>query len=193
MNDKGSHIVKSLQSIRDFHADVAKLLQAATSIVAEGGWVIPGRASACGSGGSKAIYSARYWMPEDAFQFYRNESNTTLLAYVSVVFDDVKNPENVPEPFASAGWLQFASGGPGSQGEYQYPWCRLAMTASSELHLDGQWREVDAKAIDPKGYYPVERARTMACPLLSIGNEEELKTLIVEPLLDDLPKNESAT
>jgi hypothetical protein len=187
VDDKATQLIKSMQSVRDFHANVGKLLQAATSAVAESGWIVPSRAAACGSTSSKAVYSPRYWIPEDAFQFYRKETDTSLLAFISVVFDDVQKPARIIQPFASAGWFQFAPGGLGAAGTYEYPWCRLSLFNDEELCVDGKWRDVEPKKIDMKGNYLLERARVLAYPLFSIQSESDLETHIIKPLLGDLP------
>ena len=122
MGDKATQLVDSMQSTRDFHARLGKLLQAATSAVAQNGSAVPGRAAACGSSGPKSLYSPRYWIPEDAFQFYRKNVDASVLAFVSVVFDDVQKPARIVQPFVSAGWFQFAPGRPGAAGEHQYTW-----------------------------------------------------------------------
>lgn len=186
MSGTGEQIVQALQSVRAFHTSVAKLLNVATSTIAEHGWAVPSRTAACGSNGSKSASNPRYWMPEDGFQFYRNKANRAYLAFVAVIFDDAKNPDLVTEPITSAGWLRFTNDGPGALGECYAPWCRTALIAGGSTNTSGQWRDVEASLIPYHTYYQIESARVMACPLMSIGSEEDLTRRIVEPLLNEL-------
>jgi hypothetical protein len=186
MNDIGQEIVKSLQSVRDFHASVAKLLQIATSRLAELGWMVPVRSASCGSRGSKAVYNARYWMPEDGFQFYRNENAKSVLAFVAVVFDDAARPELVTSPIATCGWLRFLEGGPGASGEYQYTWCRIALANDACLALEGQWQEVPPQIIQQSNYYQIESARALVRPLMSIQSQADLETEVLTPMINEL-------
>ena len=174
MNTNGSQIVKSFRNLREFHSSVAKMLQTATNLMGEKNFLVPSRASACGSSTSKAIYASLFWMPEDAFQFYRIESNPTLLAYVAVLFDDVRQPETVKEPLATVGWIQFSASSPATKGDYQYQWCRLCLSVDEYDSKFEEWADVNSMAIDAKGYYEVDIARTMSCALLSIKNEDDV-------------------
>ncbi len=193
MNNMGQEIVKSLQSVRDFHSAVAKLLQIANSKLAESGWMVPVRSASCGSRGSKAIYNARYWMPEDGFQFYRNENVKSVLAFVAVIFDDVARPELVTSPIATCGWLRFIEGGPGASAEYQYTWCRIALTNDTFLASEGQWLDIPSQSILQSAYYQIDSARALARPLMSIQSESDLNTAILSPLLVELKTNAAPT
>ena len=45
--------------------------------------------------------------------------------------------------------------------------------------MDGRWRDVEPKTIDAKGYYLLERARSLAYPLFSIESESDLEIYII--------------
>ena len=186
MNEQGSQIVAGLKTVREFHASAAKLLQLATAKMNEQGWTVPIRSAACGSRGSKALYNAAYWLPEDAFQFYRHETQPLVLAYIALIFDDAEDESRVTEPIITTGKITFAAEGKGANGEYHYPWCRTILSAEKAQRTSGQWTHQQPSEVVYGSYYQVESFELLGSDLIAIQYESSLVTAIVGPLLDRL-------
>ena len=185
MSEKGKKIAESLRGVSDFYVEVAKLLAHATSTITNEHWEVASSA-ASGSEGSKAIHSPRYWMPEDAFQFYRHKTNILRVAFVAVIFNDVRRPKVVEEPFVTAGWLRCSPRSSIPNKQILLSWCRLSLDSGCELELGGSWLDIAPEVIDKKGKYHIDQARTMAYPLTAINSETELTEMVVDPLIAEL-------
>lgn len=185
LEQRGTNIVAAVRSLQAFFEEAAKLLKHGSSLMAASGWSVA-RSAACNSEGSKSVDWPRYWAPEDAFQFYVDEPDSFRLAYLSIIFDDIKQRGRISVPLVSCGWMSFSQDYQYRSDKFSYRWCRLALAIEDSLEPDGVFRDVTKKKVDSKDPDRVLIARTMALPLLKIANNRDLDELAISPLLADL-------
>ncbi len=177
--------IEAFQGIRKFLVNVGKLLQSSNTQMGKHGWIVPPRSSAVGSETSHAVDCPQLWLPTDAFQFYRSEKHFNVLAFVSVLFDDIRQPEKLEEPLVRAGYFVFKNSENRDVPNYDYGWCRVSLY---ELGV-APWNDIAPKILDPREYYNVAAGRIFSKPLLEITSDDQLLNDVVTPLLDELRKN----
>jgi len=182
----GATIVASVRQLRTFCREVALLLRSADSLMSEQGWKShPGLVYGALS---YTLAEPHRWLQQDFFRLYRCDRLEHVLAYVSVIIDDVERLENVSEPLITAGYLVY----PGKEGissllrsfDYSIPRWHLNMTSRSD---DGILLTAGHQPTARAGFL---KAATIGLPLLSIEGSTDLQHKILAPLLASLPPEE---
>jgi len=179
MSDHGEDLLAAIRQTRKLYNEIALLLATADTLMEEAGWDTYGNTAV--RWGSTRLQASDSWLPQDAFRFYKHSTQTHLLAFVSVILDDIDQLDLVQEPLVCAGWYDCGHGEEiGDQWEYFY--CR------QHLCVPGRRDDGSLISIDPRQAYPDQKHRaqkvtTFALPLVGIASAEDLHTQIIEPLV----------
>lgn len=179
MSDDGKNIIAMLQQLRSLCEQISLLLITAEGLMADESW----KAKETGymfAGISYTLSRPRFWIPQYFFRFYIKADLGHVLAFVSVVLDDVENEKNLKEPLLTAGCFDYGPGNEvGRKWAYSYARWHLKMQGRSD---DGRLLSADSKAW-PKESLPFTRVSTLGVPLTSIADAEGLKSRIIDPLI----------
>ena len=182
MTTEGRKVHQAVDQVRTLCAEIALLLSTAEAFLVHADWV-PEKVSPA-AGGSTSIDYPRKWVPESVHRFLRHSEHKGLLAFVSVVLENLEQPSLLEEPLVTAGWIDFGDSVP----DWWYP-------DISRWHLYNPKRSNDgtANVFTPnenfarKAREEVLRACTLGAPLVAITNAEALEERIIRPLLASLP------
>ena len=186
MKQQGKDILEAVRQVRRFHCEVASLLGTAAALMDMRGWTGAGGNIAT-AGGSTAIYAPQLWGPQMAFRFFKHPKAPNVLAFVSVIIDDVDREERVQEPLISAGFYDYGDDGKaGNNWQYDYARWHLGMPGRTD---DGAPYSTDPRQTWPKSSHPMQRVTTFALPLVSVGDGSTLEQRVVEPLVAEIRKD----
>lgn len=184
MNDSSQNVVVLMQQVRQLFEETAKLLQDADKLMIEHEW------SPLDVQAVQLRYKVRtpgVWFPQDAFRLYTHEDDAhqRLLSFVSAIFHDREDDQLVKQGLLSAGWLTHKAGiKPASLWLYDYP--------HAHVWKSGRRDDGVLTTEPPDDYlkqkYPVESVTTLAVPLFDIQSQDDLRTKVMEPMLDGLQK-----
>lgn len=182
MTTEGRNIYQAVDQVRTLCAEIALLLSTAETFLVHADWVpvkVPPAA-----GGSTSMEYPRRWVPESVHRFLKHAEHKGLLAFVSVVLENLDQPSLLEEPLVSAGWIDFGDSVP----SWWYP-------DMSRWHLYNFKGSSDGTAnvftpnekFGRKAREEVHRACTLGVPLVAISNADALEERIIRPLLASLP------
>lgn len=178
MSETGKNIVHMMGEMKKLFLDIALLLKTADEHMKKMGWT--SRSNTCVSM-SYTLDMSSYWFPKFAFRFYKNDGYKHILPFITVVFDDREEDTYVEEPLLTAGWHDYGKGNEvGQNYELDYANWHIYMP---ERRDDGTLVVVDPRQEWPQYNYSVQKTTTMAIPLTSITNAEQLKARIIDPLV----------
>ena len=180
MSDDIDGIQAAIRSLRKVHEDIALLLRTAEEQMGSQGWR-PSEPS-CMRDTSSNLKTPWKWMPTHVFLFMTNPECRGVLAFVTVILDDPNHLDHVEQPLVSAGWLERPDGKLEGKAEYAYCHCHLRMPGRTD---DG--RVVTASADELRDVGQFTRATTLAVPLMSLHNVDDLNSRVVKPLMTILP------
>ncbi len=110
MNETGKNIVEGFRELRKFCNDVASLLQTANGMMEKEGWQYILKKGTTAVYGSQKLDASEEWLPETFFCFYKNESRSNLLPFISVVIGDSVGEVQIDEALITAGWIDYGPG-----------------------------------------------------------------------------------
>ena len=177
----GPELLQSIKGVRQFFADIGRLLQAAEGIMAERGWEVVGDAT-CLFWTSAHVGKAAHWLPRIATrQYVCPEQAPRIMAIVSVLIDDFDMGYTLTEPAVSGAYFVLPDETPSNQCWLE-KW-NACWVGYRSVPLDGSPYTVDMN--DPY-WKPVNRFKYMQVfgrPLVEITNQDALKEKIIDPLL----------
>lgn len=180
MTKSGKAIGEAIRQVRGVYEHVALLLTTAESLLAPKEWKVFGGGTATANN-SASIHNPRQWIPQDTFRFFSHEKRPHLLAFVSVILDDIDDSERVAEPVVSMGWIDYGAGVKvGSQWEYAY--ARIFLVAEN-AQPNGEFHHLEPFRFVAENKAAIKGARVCAVPLVDITSAEELHARIIEPFL----------
>jgi len=190
MSEDGKNIVAMLKELRTLCEEIHRLLGTADGQIQEldKGWKpIPANVfsglSYMLSPRQSRRQSPRHWIPQDFSRFYENDNLGHIRAFVSVILDDWEKESVLGEPLLTAGWFDCD---PGNTIElrkiYSYARWHLKMPGRRD---DGQLVSADSKAW-PKEPLRFLHVSTLGVPLMSVRDDKELKSKIINPLIQGI-------
>ena len=181
MNNSGETILKAVRQMKQLYGDVSSLLQSAGGHMMEAGWKAYGSTAIAQT--SAAIYNPSQWLPSNAFTFFTNKDSEHLLAYVSVILDDMDGAGDLEAPLVTAGYLEYDRP-EGVGGDWCWWYARRGewekeLPVDGEFHVltpDSDWEtECEKKGIQETGILMLR--------LVEVTDEEELHTKVTSRLI----------
>jgi|SRR6266496_5707509 hypothetical protein len=187
MSNDGVNIVAALRGLRELCAQIALLLSSADKLMSRDGWItIPG-----GNVYGRLAYTLaepRRWIQQDIFRFYKNPKLRHLACFVSVILDDVEQPHNITVPLLTAGFFDDGVGNESGVSEKNFNY------SLARWHLNMPNRNDDGNLIqvehEPTPKESFKRVATVAVPLLSITDNQDLQNKIITPLLQAVKEDQ---
>ena len=174
----GEQILKGLSETRRFFEQVSLLVRTGEEYLREQGWeaVVNSNQS---SDVTSHLSKPRQWMPKWVSRVLTNEEHKDLLVYLGVLLDEAGTWAGFREPWVTCGLVQYVPGR--SPSEY---WALAWVTShlDCERDPDGEvcWDEYEPGEPDSERLL---REMSMALPLVQVTGAEDLRNLIVAPLL----------
>ena len=185
MNENGINIVNGFRTLRKFCGQVSLLLTTADGLMQELDWRQAAGSTAIADL-SKSVHSPDGWLPCYFCRFYEHSEYKHLLVFISVLVEEIEQPELIDQAIVTAGWIDYGVGN--KRGDWQYWFSQWHLWMSEPTH-DGRLREDDTrvewKTNAPKG---VLKAATFAHPLDEITSGDVLKERIVTRLVAEIDK-----
>lgn len=187
MNQESKNIINLMSEVRSLFEQIAMLLGTGDQIFGEQGWSSANSSTVTG-GNSASINHPRDWAPELFCRFYKNEKYPNILFYLGVIIDNRDNYQDYPkdfEPIITAGYYDYGDGETiGNWNIWRSRW---------HIYSDEQNYGGAICTLKPKNRDDFEekdnnfnKLRSLALPLVSIKNTNDLKEKAIEPLLNDL-------
>jgi hypothetical protein len=168
-------MLAAIRDMKRLFADLSLLLRSADEPFKKYGWLpVQKNANVATTDNSAAVYAPERWMPYYAFRYFESKDRPHAFAYVSVLLDDLDNPDRLSEPLGSAGIVQHGEGGHG----WSYWYARAALFVPG-VPQDGRRVEVDVKPFDREF---VAKAEVLALPLVEVPDAQAVATKLLAPL-----------
>lgn len=182
VTSEGKDIYRAVDQVRTLCKEIGLLLQTAETQLGSHGWIMANRAAA--AGGSTSIDFPAKWVPESVHRFMKHERRERLLSFVSVILENLDQPDRLDEPLVTAGWIDF-----GQTGEsLWYPELSRWHLYNPNRSDDGISREFQpGNEFSAKARENVHCACTLAVPLVNIIHADALENLVIHPFLASLP------
>jgi hypothetical protein len=180
MKKAGENVADVMRQLRTLYEQTALLIQTADTLLGKEGWRYT--TNQCVSIGT-VPERATAWYPDDVFHFYACEQPQYLhlLPFVSVIFVDRDKPENIAEPLVSAGVFNY---GQGNRVNNAYSlWYAHTHVWMPNRADDGSFTGTTQKATWPNWNEKFQSVSTMAIPLLTITDAEQLRQKVISPLI----------
>ena len=177
MSDGGKQILESTRNFRAYLENIGKLLSTAGAMLEKHGYELWGN-TAC-SGGSNSIEYPNYWIPQDAFS-YLTHKNGRILVVISVILDDLGNPDSLEQPLVSAAWFKYRK----EVEDWKWNFSRIILSVQ-DYSLDGKMMDVPLET-EIMGKYKILSSQALAVPLVEIQSERDIAEKIITPLVESL-------
>lgn len=193
--DEASVFLVSIRSFVQMYKDIATLLTCADELMSKKGWIplVNGkRGNQAVAHASKSIKLPAKWLPLLIYREYvksiaeSGELRTSAFISVTLDYPDLE-PDNKPitDPFIAAGYYMHAQ-------DRLKDWPRLyaANLFAGNIDQHGSFIDIQAEWIDEnawkKHHDSFHGGRSKAVVLSAIKTQDDLQSLIVAPLLDEL-------
>ena len=185
MSETGKNVIAAVAQFRKLYCEIGRLLEHADEQMKEHGWKARGNRSVMSK---KILQVPQEWLPVVMLRLYDNAQRKNLLGFVSVVLDDHDGKGRITEPLISAGWCDYGTGKRAKKGylagwadcHVEHPAVHRADDGTVVIREDKEWLEPEK--------YGVVRYGSLALPLVSVTNAEDLRKRIVSPLLTGIEK-----
>ena len=187
MNDAGKQILDSTRNFRKYLKDIGQLLSTAEEMLAIHGFKAGNYYQAVSKKETADIRWPDWWLPQDAFRFLPYEKNVRLLVVISVIMDDINNPESLEQPIVSAAWYKYKD--ESSEYNWNVSFSRNILK-SERFPLDGKIKDLSTEQITPPSEIEggaLAYCKALAIPLVEIDTPEKIEEKIITPLLESLP------
>ena len=186
MSDAGKQILESTRKFRKYLKDIGQLLSTAEEMLAIHGFRAGNYYQAVSKVETADIRWPDWWLPEDAFRFLPYEKNVRLLVVLSVIMDDINNPESLKQPIVSAAWYKYKD--ESSEYNWNVGFSRNILKLEG-LQFDGKMNDIPPEKITPpkeiKGG-AIATCKALAVPLVEIVSPKDIEKKIITPLLASL-------
>ena len=181
MSNDGKQILKSTRNFGAYLKNIGQLLSTSGAMLEKHGYKITGNVAY--SGTSKSIEYPNYWFPQDAFRFFKHRKNGIILIVISVILDDVDNPDSLEQPLVSAAWFKY---GKEVGDHWSYKLSRIILSLQ-EYSLEGKMIDIPPEiAGEFSTSVEISSSQALAVPLVSIRSERDIEEKIISPLVESL-------
>ena len=186
MSDSGKQILESTRKFRQYLKDIGQLLSTAEEMLAIHGFKAGNYYQAVSKIETADIRWPAWWLPEDAFRFLPYENNVRLLVVISVIMDDINNPESLEQPIVSAAWYKYRD----ESTEYNWnPSFARNILEIQPFKPDGRIIPIPLDRITPPKQIEggaISSGKILGVPLVEIDNPKKIEERIITPLLESL-------
>lgn len=200
MSETGPNLLALFLDVRKVHVEVARLLGTVEERLRDRGWKSAATDSLAIGYLAFGLDYPRWWMPAEAFRFFRAPDPThRVLAFVSVIFmphDDERGDFELTEPLVTAGWFDYEMDLPAINAAMQWHarfHCYSSKRPTSDGRIEERRTAEYTQAERDKYKYGFRRVRTFGRPLVEMTAPEALETLVITPLLEDILTEAKAT
>ena len=193
MSGAGKQILESTRKFRKYLLDIGKLLSTTEAMLQDSYENISGN-TACW-GGSNSIEWPDYWFPHQAFRFFKHRNYNHILAVISVIIEDLGEPDSFTQPILSAIWFDYGQGNEVQARPVQTPAINTWMYKFSRLILDLKTPDLGGNMIDvfPElkekfEEFGILSSQALALPLVDIQSERDIDEKIIRPLINSVDK-----
>ena len=180
MTETDENINSLLQTVEQFYKDISLLLQSADSLVQKHG-LKPTDNKAFQI--LSALDAPAQWQPSVFFRYYVYERKRNWLPFISVISGNPEKGVRLARPLASAGWYEFEK-----KTDYFYDFAAAHLWAKGALD-DGTPATMQP-SIEWKNYHrDATKATSLAVPLVTTKNTQDLESKIVYPLIKLMESN----
>ena len=183
MSNEGKQILESTRNFRTYLKNICQLLSTAGAILEKHGYKIFGD-KACAVVESTSIVNPNYWVPQDAFMFLTHRENKHIMLIVSVIMDDLDNPNSIDQPFVSAVWF---NSGKKVGGNWSYKLSRIILSLQ-QFSMEGKLIDISPEIFKNfSNSLDILSSKALAVPLVDIQTEHDISVKIVKPLVESIP------
>ena len=189
MNDAGEQVLESTRKFREYLKAIGQLLSTAEDMLAIHGFKAGNYYQAVSKIETADIRWPAWWLPEDAFRFLPYENNVRLLVVISVIMDDINNPESLEQPIVSAAWYKYRD--ESSEYNWNVGFSRNILKLKG-LQFDGNMNDIPPEKITPPTEIEggaIASCKALAVPLIDIVSPEKIEEKIITPLIESLKTN----
>ena len=180
MSDKGTSITTAVRQMGKLYESISLLLKSAEEELNTMGWKAD-RSLAMG-GSSNAIYGFRQWAPHYVFRFLPADTKPKQLLFISVILDDVDDPNAVTEPILGMGWFRYAQGAEKTDRRWRHAkQLPLLVKPLGELPAT-EWQVLKLEDVADAEACGIAEAKVFAVPLVSVTNSDQLLDQFIRPL-----------
>ena len=121
-----------------------------------------------------------YWIPQDAFR-YLTHKNGRILVVISVILDDLDNPDSLEQPLVSAAWFKFRK----EVGDWEVVFFQNYF---KRTRVQSGWKNDGRILLETEiiGEYKILSSQALAVPLVEIQSERDIEEKIISPLVKSL-------
>ena len=177
MSDDGKQILQSTRNFRAYMENIGKLLSTAGAMLEKHNYEIYSNKASVGV--SNSIEWPNYWVPQDAFR-YLTHKNGRILVVISVILDDLGNPDSLEQPLVSAAWFKYRK----EVGDWKWNFSRIILSLQ-EYSLEGKMMDIPLET-EIMGEYKILSSQALAVPLVEIQSERDIEEKIITPLVESL-------
>jgi len=188
MNENGKNANALIRQMKLLYEEISSLLRIADKFMLKKNW--GPEAGNTALQGSRNIDAPSYWIPQDIFRFYSNSNHDHILTYIAVIIHHRDNETKLTEPLLSCGLLDYGKGNKIQAWDYWYAHMHVYQ---KHFDIDGELREIETAFFDKELLKKkIQRAHSLAVPLMDITDSSSLETQIILPLIDGIESsNES--
>lgn len=189
MAENGETILKLMGEIRKICMQIAQLLGTADQLFEEHGWLTANSTTVTG-GNSVSLNKPKEWVPEFYCRFYTNKKLPIVLLYIAVILDNRENNENYAakekdefdEPLLTSGYFVHPNKDIGIPVKHRCRW----HVYSEDPHYNGNIYETIPGDDWGENEKDFDKLRSLAFPLVSVKNSDELKSKVVDLIINDM-------
>lgn len=191
MSGEGKSILDTLDQVRCFFEEIARMFGALDPIMAVSHWSPVGGTTVINQT-SQSLTQPRRWMPQHAFRVYKSKSRPELIAVIKVLMSrEFQSAHHEPavEPLLAGVLLDFGAGRDASK-VWQYE--HAAWHPKLEGRADPSRVQTILRTADKA--CPAVRVAVWSIPLVAIQGSEALKTHtvdVIDPWVADNPERQA--
>lgn len=197
MSDEGKEILKSTRKFRNYLKDIGRLLSTIEEKLIELEYEAVPDKTAC-AGGSASIEYPDYWFPHEAFRFFKHKNYNHILAVISVIIEDLGEPDSFTQPILSAIWFDYGQGNevkvkpvqkPAKNARARNAWMYKFSRSILDLKqpdLGGNMIDIFPELDEKFEKFGILSSQALALPLVDIQSGRDIDEKIIRPLINSL-------
>ncbi len=142
-----------------------------------------------------SIEKPQKWLPQAVFRFLQHKENEHILVGISVIIDDLNEPESFEQPMISVLWFDYGKGNVIKKGEernskidgntWVYKFSKLILDLKN-TNLEDKMTDIFPELEEYLGKFGILASQALAVPLVNIRSERNIEEKIISPLVVSL-------
>ena len=194
MSGEGKQILESTRNFQNYLENIGKLLSTTEALLNKLGYKIAYDRTAIVVE-AISIDKPQKWLPQVVFRFLQHKENSHILVCISVIIDDLTEPELFEQPMISVLWCDYGKGNVIKKGEERsskisrntwiYKFSKLILRVKS-TNLEGPMNDIFPELKDYFDEFGILASQALAVPLVDIQTERDIEEKIISPLVESL-------